>query len=247
MSKKTTMDLFLHAARLNNEGVTALLEGKDEAAVASLIRSIEMMKQELLSNYDRRTTINSANPASSANNGDFSKGDGYCDHRSSRNTDTPPVHLPGFQAEGDASSVLFTRAVVIPEVRRNGNEEQDIHIYTAAVIFNMALVYHRQGKRSDTTVCMKKAEKLYSMLLQILNNDMSTKRVALTTRLAAINNLSQVRFERGEYELARTEGLRYLSAFMHDCGNQPMLEEPEIQSLILNILLLDAPKIAPAA
>jgi hypothetical protein len=30
------MDLFAQAARLNNQGVTALLEGDDKAAVASL-------------------------------------------------------------------------------------------------------------------------------------------------------------------------------------------------------------------
>jgi hypothetical protein len=41
------MSLFEQAACLNNEGVTALLEGDDTSAIDAMTKSIKMMKKEL--------------------------------------------------------------------------------------------------------------------------------------------------------------------------------------------------------
>jgi hypothetical protein len=43
------INIFAQAARLNNQGVTALLEGDDKAALTPLTQFIKMMKQELSS------------------------------------------------------------------------------------------------------------------------------------------------------------------------------------------------------
>jgi hypothetical protein len=215
------MEFFVQAARLNNHGVTALLEGDDKAAVAALTQSIKMMKQDMSkpSNSDMKKSITLSDD---------------CEHST--------VELPGFQ--GAQEAFIFTEAITIPE---NGDQsELDTQIYSAVVIFNLALTFHREGKNGKIK-SMVKAQKLYTMVLKILNNQ-CMNRVAVIAKLASINNLSQIRFDCGKYELAR-EGLDHVSAFLRASGNtnNTMLEEPEIQGLLINVLLLKAPVIAPAA
>jgi hypothetical protein len=215
------MEFFAQAARLNNQGVTALLEGDDKAAVPALTQSIKMMKQEMSrpSNSNMKKSVTLSDD---------------CEHST--------VELPGFQ--GAQTSYIFTEAITIPE---NGDQsELHTHIYSAVVIFNLALTFHREGKNGKIE-SMVKAQKLYTMVLKILNNQ-CMNRVAVIAKLASINNLSQIRFDCGEYELAR-EGLDHVSAFIRGSGNtkNAMLEEPEIQGLLMNVLLLKEPVIAPAA
>jgi hypothetical protein len=218
------MSIFAQAARLNNQGVTALLEGGDKAAVAALTESIKMMKQEL-----------SRPPSNSDMKKSATLSDDWCEHSI--------VELPHFQRAQE--SYLFTAAISIPE---NGDQsEVDTQIYSAVVIFNLALAVHR-GDMNGKIESMAKAQKLYTMVLKVLNKNQCMSRVAVIVKLASINNLSQIRFDCGEYELAR-EGLDHLSVFMRASGNtnNAMLEEPEIQCLLMNVLLLKAPVIAPAA
>ena len=221
------MNTFAQAARLNNQGVAALLEGKDMAAVAALTRSIKMMKKEIF-----------LKPASSAHSDIMKKSATLSD-----DCEYSAVELPGFQ--GAKESYLFTGAIAIPE---NGDQsESNTQIYSAVVVFNLALAVHREGKNGKIE-SMAKAQKLYTVILEVLNNQ-CMNRVAVIVKLAAINNLSQIRFDCGEYyELAR-EGLDHLSAFMRAGGNtnRAVLEKPEIQGLLMNVLLLKEPVFAPAA
>ena len=221
------MDRFAQAARLNNQGVAALLEGDDKAAVAALTQSINIMKQELSNVTEDNDTTKSA---------PFSSDD--CENSSTT------VELPGFHVTQD--SYIFADAINIPE---HGDQTVvDLQIYSAAVIFNLALAVHREGNTSGNASSMAKAQKLYLMVLEVLNDQYMNSRVAVIVKLAAINNLSQIRFDCGEYELAR-EGLAHLSTFMRTSDNtsDAMLEEPKIQDLLVNVLLLKAPVIAPAA
>jgi hypothetical protein len=148
------------------------------------------------------------------------------------------VELPGFQ--GAQESYLFTEAITIPE--HGDQSEVDTQIYSAVVVFNLALAVHREGKNGKIE-SMAKAQKLYTVLI-----NQCMHRITVIAKLAAINNLSQIRFDCGEYERAR-EGLDHISAFMRASSNtnQTMLEAPEIQGLLMNVLLLKAPVIAPAA
>ena len=221
------MGRFAQAACLNNQGVTALLEGNDKAAVAALTQSINIMKQEL-SNVPENNDIKRSAPFSS---NDY-------ENRSTTGK------LPGFHGAQD--SYIFAEAINIPE---HGDQTVvDIQIYSAAVIFNLALAVHREGNTTGSASSMAKAQKLYLMVLEVLNNQYMNSRVAVIVKVAAINNLSQIRFDCGEYELVR-EGLAHLSTFLRASGNtsDAMLEEPKIQGLLMNVLLLKEPVIAPAA
>jgi hypothetical protein len=163
------MDLFAQAACLNNQGVAALLEGNDKAAVAALTQSIKMMKQEM-----------SSRPSNSDSKKSTTLSDD-CEHST--------AELPGFQ--GAQESYLFTEAITIPE---NGDQsEVDTQIYSAVVVFDLALAVHREGKNGKIE-SMAKAQKLYTAVLKVLNKQ-CMHIIAVIAKLATINYLSQVRFD----------------------------------------------------
>ena len=217
------MDLFAEAARLNNEGINALVEGDDKTAIDVLTRSIKLMKQEL------------SKPGTSLKDFKPSNLDNDCTNST--------IEVPGFH--GAQESFIFSGAITIPETGEH--DEQDIHVYSAVVIFNLALAHHRQALAlSCKSTYMTKAEKLYGMVLKLLDD--CVNRAAVIVKLASINNLAQIRFDSGDYEHAR-HSLEHISSFMRSsaAANHAMFEEPEIQSLLMNVLLLKAPKVAPAA
>jgi hypothetical protein len=214
------MSLFEQATQLNNEGVTALLKGESQAAIDAMSKSIRLMTQELSKPSEDR------------------KSD--CTTAASEQEEARSVEIP----ETDSfETIVFNQAIIIPS---DGGEQSgiDVHVYSAAVIFNLALVHHLQASKGDIA-CMAKAEKLYATVLKLVDDRACHMRVAVLVKLASMNNLSQIRYAKGEYEHAR-EGLNQLSSFLRRT-NQALFEEPQVQGLLMNALLLKAPKVAPAA
>jgi hypothetical protein len=207
------------AILLNNQGVALLLSDNDVDAVDALTQSVKLMKQELLKLSNGENTTASRNIAYST------------------------VEFPGMD---DGKNYIFSQAIALSQVLEFIPNECDIRIYSAVVIYNLALGQHAVGKRGDE-VCLVKAEKLYAMVLKLLEDPSCKNRMSVVVKLASINNLSQLRFERGDFELAR-EGLAHVSRFLRTSqASGPFMDEPEIQILLMNVLLLKAPKIAPAA
>jgi hypothetical protein len=188
------MDLFAHAARLNSQGVAALLKGEDKSAVAALAQSIKIIEQ-VLSQEDPTSTA-------FADDCEFST-----------------TELSGFQAGQE--SHLFTKAFSFPErVVSSGRRslcappnESHVNFYAAAVVFNVALAYHRHGQKGDVA-SMVKAQKLYSTALRLIDGNDCMDRTVVIVKLAAINNLSQIHFDFGNYELAH-QGADHISSLIY--------------------------------
>jgi hypothetical protein len=214
------MSLFQEAAHLNNEGVTALFEGDPSSAISSMAKAIKLMKTEL-------------------SHTDASKLQG--DSATARIQNTSTVEIPSMES---SDTIVFNQAVRIP-ADFGDLSHFDMNIYTASVIFNLALAHHFKASSGDA-VCMSKAEKLYCMVLKLLDESALHVHTALVVKLACINNLSQIRYAKGDYENAR-EGLNEVSGFMRKSSNRAMCEDREIQGLLMNVLLLKAPKVASAA
>jgi tetratricopeptide (TPR) repeat protein len=209
--------IFEQAARLNNEGVTALSNGDNQTAIDKLTQSIKWMKQELSKPGADLRRMKSKNTV-------------YEEEEATQTVEIPEVD----------SAIAFNQAITIPSTTAtSGNDEHglDIHVYSAAAVFNLALALQHKGEE-------KKAERLYIMVLKLLLNDHCHLRIAVLIKLASINNLSQIRFANGDFENAR-EGLDQLSGFLRRAAW--IFEVPEVQGLLMNVLLLKAPKVAPAA
>ncbi len=215
------MSLFEQAAQLNNQGVIALIEGDDSFAIESMTKSIKMMKQEL------------AKPTMAS------------DIKSTTATEGPElktVEIPDMESS-DENHEIFNQAIHIPV---NGDESDlDIHVYSAAVIFNLALAHHRLGMQVGNEAYQQKALKLYTMVLRVLDDSLIEFRTAIMVKLATINNLTQIRFAKGDYEEAR-EGLDHLAGFLR-VANGEVLAEPQVAGLLMNVLMFRAPRVAAAA
>lgn len=222
MLRSTNMNPFQEAALLNNEGIDALLGGDDEHAIEVMTRSIRIMKQEV------------AKPGKELK--DFRHTSGQV-HRPLQTTEVP-------DSTSSYRLALFNRAIHIPYDREDSSV--DIHICSSAVIFNLALTHHlRQDIDGNKPGCLQKASKLYSLVLKLLESACLHDGEALLIRLAAINNLARLQISTGDYEMARLE-LSHLEQFLLR-ANQSMLEEPLVQRLLSNMMLMKGPKIAPAA
>jgi tetratricopeptide (TPR) repeat protein len=207
------MSIFEEAARLNNEGVIALSKGDNQTAIDKLTQSIKWMKQELTKPGTDLRTMKS-------NTTDYEE------------EATQTVEIP----EVD-SAIAFNQAIAIPSTTGQDKNDLCIDVYSAAVIFNLALALQHKGEE-------KKAERLYSIVLKLLLNEHCHLRIAVLVKLASLNNLSQIRFANGDFESAR-EGLDQLSGFLRRAAWN--FEEPEVQGLLMNVLLLKVPNVAPAA
>ena len=83
------------------------------------------------------------------------------------------------------------------------------------------------------------------MVLKVLDDSLIEFKAAITVKLATINNLTQIRFAKGDYEQAR-EGLDHLAGFLR-IANGEVLAEPQVAGLLMNVLMFRAPKVAAAA
>jgi hypothetical protein len=95
---------------------------------------------------------------------------------------------------------------------------------------------------------MLKAEKMYATIEKLLKNDgMNSNATATVLRIAAANNLSQIRFQRGEYERAR-EDTEFLAYLIRDVGKvRALLSDEELNGLLCNVVLFARPNFAAAA
>jgi hypothetical protein len=159
---------------------------------------------------------------------------------SSRTHEAHTIMIPSVES---SDTVVFNQMVQLP-VTNEAVSELDLNLYTSAVIFNLALAHQYLPSSTGIT----KAEKLYGMVLQLLDdNSWLAVRLALVIKLGCINNLSQIRYSRGDYQNA-SEGLSFVSIVLRETSTgQAYFEEPEIQGLLMNVLLLRAPSAASAA
>lgn len=214
------MSVFQRAIDLNNKGIRSLVEGNKESAIQAMSISIKLMKASL----PESTSFGDA--------AEFSK----C----SVPQQTPPtIVIPGLES---SETIVCNRAVYIPTTSLT-TDKLHMNTYIGAVIYNLALAHQSLGIQA----CINKAEKLYSLALQLLEDDLTLRcmQMALIVKLGCINNLSQIRYSKCDYENAR-EGLQHVSHFMN--SNQEMFQDqPEIMGLLMNVLLLRPPTVASAA
>ena len=255
------MNNIEYAVRLNNEAVSLLLTGNDHQAVECFTKSVSLMKRVLT-----RATSHGAPPSRIGQLSPVVLGGSI---PQSAGPISPPavdsnifIHhasspLPGLT---DRHCYIYNQALTIStEGAFSSHIESYAQIYSAVVIFNMALAHHR-GRRNGNRKCADRAVVLYNMIMRLLRCS-GIGGTAGVVKLATINNLSQLRFEQGNYAQAR-EGLDYLSALIaqaESSRSSPIAPSPnggvddshiateDMRGLIMNVLFVKAPNVAPAA
>jgi hypothetical protein len=207
-------------ARLNNQAISLLLVGDNPRAVAILNKALNSIKKMLASH---RSNIPGATCS--------------CECHES-------FILPSF---GDRDCSIYNQAISFSTDKLPSTIDALAHVCSAVIMFNMALAHHRVGLIASKKTCSNRAISLYNLTLRLLKN-YGFGGTAGVVKLASMNNLLQLRYERGEYALAR-QGLEFLSAGLKQVAKtgQSKLKDSGLQGLITNILFLKNQRVAPAA
>ena len=109
------------------------------------------------------------------------------------------------QDQEDASFYIFDHAVELSSSTTTAttydDDDDTLREYSACIIFNIALTYHRRGVTTLTVdenkrpVLLQKAETLYSMVLKLLVATNTS--IMSMIKAAAHNNLSQIYYTFG--------------------------------------------------
>lgn len=248
------MSLVTQAAHLNNSGIMALINGNHQGAVDLLKHSIQVFKQALAANNKQRSST------TFTRHDDHDKDNASNHHRraiaANINGQESLIEVPCLY---NCANVVFNNAFIIPATRAtvlndNGEHETaeqssvneiELNLYSAVVIFNLALAYQAS---SCHTVYASKAEKLYCMVLRLLDDDTCRHiRIAFLMKLASMSHLAHIRYYTGFPNGAR-EQMRRLTYFVRRMTSQAaVLQEPAVQGLLLNALVLKEPPAAAAA
>ena len=235
---------FRQALLLNNEGVEKLSEERDQEAIVLLTKSLTLVKQVLTAQDDDAMRV---------------------DHPSSQCAKkSDPIHQPcpfSLSSLSDLDCFVYSRPVLfsLEEDTEQTVPERDTHIYSAVIIFNIALTYHRRGLSAQSAapdVCLLKAEKMYDMVLSLLACDAFPFHHNCTStivKFAALNNLSQLKHFRGEYHES-VQGFQYLGSLLNSMVTSSELtfgegqeEQLVYQGMLLNAICIAPPDAAAAA
>ena len=221
------------AFQLNDSGVSLLMAGNDKAAVSAFARALTIVQQLLLQPSELLSTSvesTQAVPPETASIGHSERSDLNLARRSK----APLRNLR------DEDFFLYSFPVTL-----SGKTYQNdgLSIYSACIILNMALAYHRQ----ENPICIRKAETMYEMIMNLLHRDYLNNNTAVFVRIVALNNLTQIRYKHGDLKQVQ-DGLECLSQLIrYSIACSSILFDDELNCLFLNLLLLCPKTTAPAA
>jgi hypothetical protein len=199
---------FLDAVDLNNEAVSMIIAAGDtnnQKAIQLLERSVSIMEKTSAAVQQCSGQAHTNTPlASSA---------------------APIIHhhhhetLPLPHTFPDQRWFMYNKALRFStEIVSLASFLEDFHVFSAVVVFNLALIYHRSalcGNQKFASLSGK-ASSLYSLVLKLVDwPGWISSRTSIVTctivKLAATNNLAQISSESGDTKLAH-DFLQHLSA-----------------------------------
>lgn len=228
------LNLF-DAVSLNNKAVSMISAGDHQKAVQFLKRSFNLMKAAKLAAGREQQCAGNASPPLAPS------------------TTAPVVHetvpLPHMH---NRRWFMYSKALRFDTENLSvAAFLKDFHIFSAVVMFNLALIYHRSAlcgnQKSSRT-----ATNLYNLVLQLVGRPKSCSRslTSMIVRLAATNNLAQISNESGKTKLAQ-EGLEHLSAGIRQSRKDfPYLFQQasgDMKGFMTNLWLWKPDTVAPAA
>jgi hypothetical protein len=242
------------ALRLNNEGVSLLLQKKDAAAVHYLTEALTMVKQAL----GQQPGLDESSESLVLPSEELQVHDSI-------------YTIPDFTSN---DCFIYNGAIVFPSSSTTPirSEEQDVNVYSACIILNIAMIYHRQGLLcgNKRRVCLDKADLMYDMVSRLVMGDDGGGGTALLVQLASLNNRSLIRLEQGDYDYSRSS-FYLLTRILHgtqdeqvqrlfqsgDVANSNIARNHHhhhyqdggeaVQGMLLNALLANTPTTAAAA
>ena len=261
--------MLTDAIELNNQGVALLQKGDDREAVAKLSKSLVLV-QGLLNTPGSPSNCN-------PNTSTSSLGSSGPPHKRLRRSSSMTMSSLAFEEQehqeqpsfcvrsnaplsslDDQEFFVFNEAVELS--RTNSEPSRDIlPIYSACVIFNLALVYHRRAHsggsshHKNANLCRQKASKMYSMIVRLLhgwqcqsqiNRDLRSHTSCVLLQVAALNNLSHLqRHQDTTASSSPTSSLHTLGRLLQRYSNNvatSIFTKEERNAMLLNVITVTA-------
>lgn len=249
MNPSTNMNI---AIEMNNRGVLSLINGEDEKYALSLFAdALGRMKSHVgeQMNVPLRRTFRGGKDAIDRDDAAMSSSQGAYD--------LSVVAVSCALLSPAHHDHIFNRTISICPCHNHGGPDF-IPIYSACILLNMAIVYHRVAIKFGHALFLEKAERLYDMTVRALipTHEDST---SVAIRTIAFNNLADTHLRQGRFD-ATDRDIRHLSYLIHQRKNistrggpaaaaseSAILADSDIDSMILNLLLWTVPQAAAAA
>jgi hypothetical protein len=235
------MDYLNQAVRMNNNAVRSLMTAGPENYVISVLNdSLSIMTGQLCVKEHHTTCHNKE-----------------ISHDIRMVTREPNVSNI-FHVAMDLSSLpsecgfIYNQALIISEAASQSLEEEDIRIYSACIILNCAIVHHRKGILVGLSVYLEVAARLYEAALELLSgfSMRNSSGTSLLIIAGALNNLSQIHLELGNFEAAkqRASSLADLLLKVEKTNFEKTFTAQEWDGILVNLIMfLKCPYVAAAA
>jgi hypothetical protein len=222
------MNSIKYACSLNNQGVDLLVAGDSVSALEFLQSARKLLKEAL---FELETT--------SCSGMTLSNGEETLPFFES------PAALPGLE---DTEFYIYDHGIRMITNTTNGESEEMLSLYSAIVLFNLALAFHHDGSLGREQ-SLKTAALVYGMTVQLLaRSNMPDDISATILTLLALNNKAQIHYDQCEY-IQSIDCMLIVSEIILDSadGLRSALNPKDVEGLMLNIILMNAPTAAPAA
>jgi hypothetical protein len=220
------MDSIKHACTLNNQGVDLLVSGDSVRAMRSFQTGLSLLKEAAneVNEVETETICMTSQEVKLP----------LCESTSS---------VPGLEG---LHCYVYDHGIMITDTT-NGDSDEMLSLFCAILLFNLALASHLEG-RLGSEKSLKKASMLYTMTLELLTSaPMPDDMSATVLILLALNNKAQIHYEQCEYSDA-DDCLKEISSIMCSVqGLHSTLNHKDVEGLLLNVMLLNAPTAAQAA
>jgi hypothetical protein len=214
------MNSIKYACSLNNQGVDLLVSGNSSSAMRCLKRAMRILKEAVNgTTFCTRMSKEAALP--------------FCESTSV---------IPSLQ---DIHFYTYDHGIMLTA---NEENEETFTLYSAIVLFNMALASHHQGRLLGNEKALKHASLLYSVAAKLLSgSSMSDNMSATILTLLALNNKSQIHYTQCEH-IQSVDCLKKISKIMGSVEVlYSVLNHEDLKGLLLNTMLLNVPTAAQAA
>jgi hypothetical protein len=216
---------------LNNQGVDLLVADDSAGAMASLKMALHILKEAFEDDTAEANTTS-------------------CDRldQASQEAVLPisesPLTVPGLQG---MPCYVYDHGMMIARTTNAQTSDEMHSLYSATVLFNMALACHHEG-RLGRNLSLKRASLFYHMTVKIINEHIAPDNISATIlTLLALNNKAQIHYDQCEY-IQCVDCLKEVPIIMGSGeAFHSTLSEKDIEGLLLNVMLLNPPTAAKAA
>jgi hypothetical protein len=243
------------AIKMNNQAVEMMVAGDDHKALTVLKRAVCLMKAALRRQPPTTAQTEVQFPSLQKEATDAPSRISLPQELKNIEGDkaTNLIHQPSaaLRCMHDPKWFLYNKALLFDTEAISATPPfvGDIHTYCAVVIFNLALVYHRNVLRGNAN-CLGKSEPLYILIIKLLGHDCTNSLTATVVKLATMNNLAQLRYAAGHIQEVQERRLLQLSVAIHrsrQTFTSFQSDESDLKGVLGNVMLLQAMSIAPAA